>query len=128
MSYTLAQGQATQLAFHAGLDVQLGFLHALQRNRESLALDLIEPARAVLDDWVYDLLVHRRLLSPSLFTSSDQEGVRLDTQGRALFYRAWYGEGQRLVLKPMRRLLARLLDRLRAQERVASNPTPPLAA
>ena len=48
LSYTLAQAQATQVALHAGLDVQLGFLHALHRDRDSLALDLIEPAEPKL--------------------------------------------------------------------------------
>lgn len=113
LSYTLAQSQATPLVLQAGLDVQLGFLHAPHPDRESLALDLIEPARAVLDDWIHGLLVRRGLLKPARFTSGEQDGVRLDAEGRALFYGAWFREGHRLALKPMRGLLARLLDALR---------------
>jgi CRISPR-associated protein Cas1 len=122
LSYTLAQGQATPLALQAGLDVQLGFLHALHRDRESLALDLIEPARAVLDDWIHGLLTRQGLLKPALFTSSEQEGVRLNAEGRALFYPAWYREGHRLALKPIRRVLASLLELLRG---LCTDDTPP---
>jgi CRISPR-associated protein Cas1 len=112
LAYTLAQGQATPLAVKAGLDVQIGFLHALHPDRESLALDLLEPARAVLDDWVHDLLVRQARLKPAQFTHSPTEGVRLDAEGRAAFYAAWFREGHRLALKPMQRLLAQLLEAL----------------
>lgn len=112
LAYTLAQGQATPLAVQAGLDVQLGFLHALHPDRESLALDLLEPARALLDDWVHGLLVRQALIKPEQFTDSPTEGVRLDSEGRSVFYAAWYREGHRLALKPMQRLLARLLEAL----------------
>jgi len=113
LAYTLAQGQATQLALHAGLDVQLGFLHALHRDRESLSLDLIEPARAELDGWVYALLTQRALLKPMMFSNCDDGAVRLTLEGRRLFYPAWYREGFRIALRPMRRLLARILESLR---------------
>jgi hypothetical protein len=46
-----------------GLDPTLGVLHADQRNRDSLALDAIEPVRADVDAFLLDLLggsrVHR---------------------------------------------------------------------
>ncbi|MCC6135183.1 MAG: CRISPR-associated endonuclease Cas1 [Candidatus Contendobacter sp.] len=113
LAYTLAQGQATQLALHAGLDVQIGFLHALHRDRESLALDLIEPARAVLDDWVHDLLTARRLLQPTMFSRCDDGAVRLTQEGRKLFYPAWFRDGFRQAQQPMRQVLAKILDCLR---------------
>ncbi|WP_295457061.1 CRISPR-associated endonuclease Cas1 [uncultured Thiodictyon sp.] len=114
LAYTLAQGQATQLALHAGLDVQIGFLHALHRDRESLSLDLIEPARAELDDWVHGLLTDRGLLKPAMFSHCDDGAVRLTKEGRGLFYPAWYREGFRIARRPMRRLLAAMLDSLRS--------------
>lgn len=113
LSYTLAQALATQVALQAGLDVQLGFLHALHRDRDSLALDLIEPVRAPLDAWVHDLLVGRRLLKPGLFTPADQGPVWLSKEGRSLFYPVWFREGHRVALAPMRRLLAQVLGLLR---------------
>ncbi|MGB4334939.1 MAG: CRISPR-associated endonuclease Cas1 [Chromatiaceae bacterium] len=113
LSYTLAQSLATQVALHAGLDVQLGFLHTLHRDRDSLALDLVEPARARLDAWVQDLLVGRRLLKPDLFTPANQGPVWLSKEGRSLFYPVWFREGHRVALAPMRRLLAQMLGLLR---------------
>lgn len=114
LAYTLAQAQAAQLALHAGLDVQLGFLHGLQRDRQSLALDLLEPARAMLDDWVLGVLNRRRLIGPEMFPESAQEPVRLTKEGRAVFYPLWFREGHLVALRPMRRLLARLLAALRS--------------
>lgn len=114
LSYTLAKAQATALALHAGLDVQLGFLHAMHPYRESLALDLIEPARARLDAWVHGLLVQRGLLKPEMFTHSEDGSVWLSKEGRGCFYPAWFREGYSIALRPMRRLLATMLNALRS--------------
>lgn len=114
LAYTLAQAQAVQLVLRAGLDVQLGFLHGLQRDRQSLVLDLLEPARAPLDDWVHELLVRRGVLGPDLFAQSERGPTWLTKEGRAVFYPLWFSEGFRVVLPPMRSLLARLLRVLRA--------------
>jgi CRISPR-associated protein Cas1 len=109
LSYTLAQSEAVRLALHCGMDVQLGFLHGLQRERQSLALDLIEPARAALDYWVYDLLMQRKLLRPEMFSGSEGDPVRLNKEGRAIFYPAWFSEGCLIAQDPMRKLIACLI-------------------
>lgn len=115
LCYTLAQAQAVQLALRFGLDVQLGFLHGLHRDRQSLALDLIEPARAAMDDWILDVLMRRRALSPKMFSTSGEGGAWLTKKGRGLFYPLWFREGYRVALAPMRSLLASLVSRLRSQ-------------
>lgn len=116
LAYTLAQSLATQLVLHAGLDVQVGFLHGIHRDRPSLALDLIEPARAPLDDWVYDLLTGQRLITPTMFSRREDGSVWLSKEGRTAFYPAWFREGCRIALSPMRRLLAGMLAVLRHAE------------
>lgn len=116
LGYTLAQAQAAQLALHAGLDVQLGFLHGLQRDRQSLALDLLEPARAAVDAWVHTLLSTGALV-PSMFARSPDGGMRLTAEGRAAFYPRWFAEGHRRVQRPMRDLLARMVASLRGLAR-----------
>lgn len=113
LSYTLAQSQATQLALHAGLDVQVGFLHGIHRDRPSLALDLIEPARAALDDWIYSLLTAQQLIQPTMFSQREDGSVWLSKEGRAVFYPAWFRDGCRTALNPIRRLLAGILAVLR---------------
>ena len=122
LAYTLAQGLAITLVVEAGLDAQLGFLHALHPDRDSLALDLLEPARAVLDDWVHGLLVSQARLRPTQFVNSSTGGVRLASEGSSVFYAAWYGEGHRLARKPMQRLLTHLLQTLGD---VGPHDTPP---
>lgn len=114
LTYTLAQGQATQQVLRAGLDLPLGFLHQAHRDRDALALDLLEPARAVIDDWVFGLLTRDARLTPAMFTQAKDGGVWLTKEGRARFYPAWFRDGHRLTLPPMRRLLAKLLEQLRA--------------
>ncbi|HEV3090545.1 MAG TPA: CRISPR-associated endonuclease Cas1 [Candidatus Cybelea sp.] len=42
-----------------GCDVQMGVLHADQRNRDSLALDAMEPVRSEVDAFLLDLLEDR---------------------------------------------------------------------
>ncbi len=113
LSYTLAQAQAAQLALRTGLDLQIGFLHGLHRQRESFALDLIEPARPLLDDWVHELLVRRKALTPSMFTCSERGKSWLTKEGRAVFYPLWFNEGYRIARRAMRPLLARILASLR---------------
>jgi len=112
LSYTLAQSQATQLVIQTGLDPQIGFLHTLSQDRDSFSLDIIEPARAKLDAWVHTLLKEQGLLKPGMFEQSD-ESVRLTKEGRTLFYPAWFREGYRIALSPMRKLLATFLAHLR---------------
>lgn len=117
LAYTLAQSEATQLALRSGLDVQVGFLHAMHRDRESLALDLVEPARAELDAWVLELLAERQLIAPAMFSTTGDGAVHLTHEGRALFYPAWYREGFRIAQRPMRGLLAAVLSSLRHNPR-----------
>lgn len=116
MSYTcaLAQAVAGQLVARYGLDLQLGFLHGLQRNRPSLALDLIEPARAAVDDWLIELMCRRGELVPEFFVENEADGCRLVKEGRGVFFRLWFAEGLLRTLRPMRALLAVMLTDLRA--------------
>ena len=115
LSYTMAQSLAVQLILHAGLDVQVGFLHGIHRDRPSLALDLIEPARAELDAWIFSLLRQSRVIKPAMFSQREDGSVWLTKEGRAQFYPAWYREGFRIALKPMRQLMAGMLAALRSQ-------------
>lgn len=113
LTYALTQQVACQLALRAGLDVQLGFLHGLQRERQSLALDLIEPARSTLDGWVHELLCQRQVLSPASFARLPDGGVQLTKHGRAVFYPLWFAHGHAIVLPAIRSLLGRLMRSLR---------------
>jgi len=60
-NYTLAcvESEARLALLAHGCDPQMGCLHADQRNRDSLALDAIEPVRADVDAFLLDLLEDR---------------------------------------------------------------------
>jgi CRISPR-associated endonuclease Cas1 len=54
--YSVAIGEIT-IALHAlGLDPALGIMHADKDDRMSLAYDLIEPMRPIIDRWLFDWL------------------------------------------------------------------------
>ncbi|MBN6741618.1 CRISPR-associated endonuclease Cas1 [Acidithiobacillus sp. MC6.1] len=61
LSYTLAHHECVCAAYAVGLDPYVGFLHSLDYGRESMACDLVEPLRTLLDAFVLDLLQARTL-------------------------------------------------------------------
>ena len=61
--YSLLECEARLALLSAGLDPTLGVLHADQRNRDSFALDAMEPIRPAVDAFVLDLLEERVLTS-----------------------------------------------------------------
>ena len=74
--YAILEGEASIAARVVGLDPGLGILHADQPNRDSLAADLMEPIRPVVDRAVVDLLA-RRTLSADDFHETAQGVCRL---------------------------------------------------
>jgi hypothetical protein len=61
--YSLLECEARLALLSTGLDPTLGVLHADQRNRDSFALDAMEPIRPAVDAFVLDLLEERVLTS-----------------------------------------------------------------
>jgi CRISPR-associated endonuclease Cas1 len=61
--YSLLESESRLALLAAGLDPTLGVLHADQRNRDSFALDAMEPIRPAVDAFVLDLLEERVLTS-----------------------------------------------------------------
>jgi CRISPR-associated endonuclease Cas1 len=58
-SYAILQAETTIAAYAVGLDPALGLMHADERYRGNLAIDLMEPLRPVVDEAVLDLLEQR---------------------------------------------------------------------
>jgi CRISPR-associated endonuclease Cas1 len=74
--YALLEAETT-LACHAiGLDPGLGIFHVDQRDRDSLALDLMEAVRPLVDSYVLALLT-QRTLNPSDFAETRRGICRL---------------------------------------------------
>jgi CRISPR-associated protein Cas1 len=54
--YALLEAETTIACHAVGLDPTIGIVHADNRGRDSLALDLMETARPKVDAYVLDLL------------------------------------------------------------------------
>lgn len=87
LSYVISQGEVRRFILQRGLDPALGFLHASQSGRESLALDILEPLRPEVDWFVLHLLDSS--LNLKHFTTNDQDGCLLNKKGRNVFFKAW---------------------------------------
>ncbi len=112
LGYVLASFEAGRQAQIIGLDPKIGALHALAYGRDSLALDLVEPARPKIDALVQRLF-QQRCLRADHFKKEPDGAVLLGKAGRAVFYQAW--EDQAAALSRYLRLAAReAARRLRA--------------
>jgi CRISPR-associated protein Cas1 len=98
LGYTLLHAEAVQACHAAGLDPLLGYLHEPQFGRESLAADLVEPFRGVVERLVWGLF-RERALTAEHFTR-EAAGCRLGKAGRARFYPAY-----ERAIRPTRRAL-----------------------
>jgi len=105
LSYTLLHAEAVRACYGAGLDPIIGYYHALDFGRESLASDLIEPLRPLVDDWVWEQFRSRHLRADHF--TRDGDACLLGKAGRQGFYGAW-----ELFIRPQRRVLRRLCTRL----------------
>ncbi len=122
LGYTLLHYEAVRACYGAGLDPIIGYYHQLDFGRESLASDLIEPLRPLVDHWAWTLF-RNRALRPDHF-SQDGDACLLGKAGRQIFYGSW-----EIFVRPHRRLLRRGVRKL-AVELAASGaaattaPTP----
>lgn len=87
LGYTLLHGEAVLAAYGAGLDPYIGFFHGLDFGRESLACDLIEPLRPLVDNWLLGCFRDRTLREE--YFSTTNEGCMLGKTGRVQFYSAY---------------------------------------
>jgi hypothetical protein len=69
--YAILEAEARIAALAVGADPMSGFLHADARNRDSLACDLIEPARPRVDAYVRDLFLRREFRKEDFFELPD---------------------------------------------------------
>ena len=111
LGYTLLQSQAVQASWAAGLDPMVGFLHTPSHGRASLACDLVEPWRALIDDWVWQQFRSREL-RPEHFGRDGAGACLMGKAARAHFYEAVVPLQRRcgVALRRHARLAARALS------------------
>lgn len=87
LGYTLLHAEAVLALYGAGLDPFVGFYHALDFGRESLACDVVEPLRVEIDRHIL-MLFRTEKLRPEDFTQAEGSCL-LGKAGRARFYAEW---------------------------------------
>lgn len=131
--YSLVECEARLALLAAGLDPTLGVLHADQRNRDSFALDAMEPIRPAVDAFVLDLL-EERVLSSRDFVELPNGICRVRaplTHDLALTLPRWRQLMAPIVVNlaqafrdELRRLVAPLHSRPRTTSRTIAKPAP----
>lgn len=85
LGYTLLHAETVLALYGAGLDPYIGFYHALDFGRESLACDLVEAFRTDVDRFGLKLF-NDRTLRPEDFTKTGN-ACMMGKTGRAAFYK-----------------------------------------
>jgi len=82
------------------LDVRIGYLHATNRRKESLNLDLADIFKPLVIDRVALALINRRALQKKHFTLEENGGVYLTREGKQIVLQALYDKfDERLMIK-----------------------------
>lgn len=96
LTYTLLQAESIRVLVATGFDPQLGIYHVPSFGRESLACDLVELYRPLLDHWVWRLFASETLRFDhfAMFASTDKPCM-LGKAGRAEYYRQYESQARR---------------------------------
>lgn len=94
LGYTLLHAEAVLALYGAGLDPFIGFYHAMDFGRESLACDVVEPLRVEVDRHTL-MLFRTEKLRPDDFSQTDGACL-LGKAGRTRFYAEWEPVAERL--------------------------------
>lgn len=86
LCYTMLHYELVREIEVLGLDPTIGFYHQFEYGRESLACDLIEPYRPVVDCFVWNLFRKREFTERDFSTEDDRPGCYLKKGGRQRFY------------------------------------------
>lgn len=113
LTYTLAHWEWVRECEMIGLDPVIGFYHEFDYGRESLACDLMEPDRPLIDRWVWGLFQDRVFTARDFSSEEERPGCYLKKTGRGRFYQAYeeWMAGRRSAMRAAVLALARrLLD------------------
>lgn len=109
LGYTLLHNDAVRAAAVAGLDPVIGVYHDIKAGRESLACDLAEPFRPLVDRFVHELFRSQALRQESFTVTG--AGCRVNKTARQAFFRAYEAAApvhRRLLGRVCRQFVAEL--------------------
>ncbi len=87
LSYVMAAGEVLRRIQIRGLDPAICFFHTIQPGRAGFVLDVLEPIRPKIDQFVLGLLDNP--LTPNQFTIGKTDGCRMNKDARRIYYDAW---------------------------------------
>lgn len=90
LSFTLLYHESIRQCLIHGLDPWLGVYHQVAAGRLSLACDLMEPLRPLIEVWVVGLFIDNEL--DRRHFSRREEGCQLGKTGRELYYALWHSQ------------------------------------
>jgi len=99
--YAMLMNDCRSACEAAGLDAQLGFLHAVRPARAALALDLQEEFRSILADRLALTLINRGQLTAADFDQREGGAVMLGDKGRRAVVTAWQERKQEEITHPL---------------------------
>jgi len=98
--YVLVGSEIQSLLDGLGFDPYIGFFHALDYGRPSLALDLLEEYRAAVVDRFVLYLLNNRILTAEDFENTPEQGVRLKREAGKVFFKEYEKHMNRLFSDP----------------------------
>ena len=98
--YSLLMNDCRSAVEAAGLDPQIGFLHAVRPGRAALALDLMEEFRAFADRLVLSL-INRGQIAPNDFVEREGGAVLLEGDARKTVLVAYQERKQENLTHPL---------------------------
>lgn len=96
-AYTLMTHECRNALETVGLDPQCGFFHQLRAGRISLALDLVEEFRPMIDRFVLSL-INKKQFAIKDFEVLDNGAMHLTDTARQTFFKAWHDRKQQVLL------------------------------
>ena len=92
LSYTLIYGESVRLITAAGFDAYHGFYHQPNAQRAALACDVMEPVRALIDQWIWQQITNRTW-QPQDFIYQ-QSACLLAKSPRQLYYQLFESQAE----------------------------------
>ncbi|RMH10087.1 MAG: CRISPR-associated endonuclease Cas1 [Nitrospirae bacterium] len=123
LTYTLVHWEWVRECETIGLDPVIGFYHEFDYGRDSLACDLMEPTRPLIDHWVWTLFHHRQLTGRDFSSDQERPGCYLKKSARSRYYQVyetWMAERRALMRAEVARLVQQVLHGEHAGEDAVS--------
>ena len=99
--YALMTHDCVSALTAAGLDPDVGFLHADRPGRPSLALDLVEEFRTLIADRLVLALINRQQMGPADFRDRDGGSIEMTSDGRKTLVQAYVARKREEVTHPV---------------------------